>query len=408
MGDRATSGVSIGSAGIFVISVAICVLWISMRDSAGELPLVLRTLLPGLAIFGAAFILSWAAEIAQFDVPRALAIAFVALVAVIPEYAVDMYFAWTAGKDPTYTQYATANMTGSNRLLIGLGWASVLFFFWIRTKRRAVFIHVRHRTEMLALLLATLYCFIIPIKGTLTLLDTVILLLIFVGYIRSAIISGVEQPEVEGGIVEMIARLTPWVRRAVALAMFVIAGWSIFAAAKPFAEGLLQVGETFGIEKFILVQWLAPLASESPEFIVAIIFAWRLKPEVGLSTLISSKVNQWTLLIGMLPVAFCVSAGKIHPMIFDARQVEEVFLTAAQSLYALMVIMDLRFSWKDALIIFLLFSTQLLFPHAAVRYTYGAAYIILSIVMIVRSRILRSGLRHTLRVIWRVPRDDVA
>jgi cation:H+ antiporter len=374
----------------------------------GEFPLVLNTVLYGFVIFSAAFLLSWAAEIAQFDVPRALAIVFVALVAVLPEYAVDMYYAWMAGKDPTYTQYATANMTGSNRLLIGLGWASVLFFFWIRTKRRAVIIHVRHRTEMLALLIATIYCFIIPIKGTLTLLDTVILLIIFGGYIRSAIISGVEEPEAEGGIVGMIASLNPWFRRAVAILMFAVAGWGIFAAAKPFAEGLLQVGETFGIEKFLLVQWLAPLASESPEFIVAIIFAWRLKPEVGLSTLISSKVNQWTLLIGMLPLAYCISAGKIHSMIFDARQVQEVFLTAAQSLYALMVIMDLRFSWKDALIIFLLFSTQLFFPQAAVRYTYGAAYIILSIIMIVRSRILRGGLRHTLRVMWKVPRDGVA
>ena len=86
----------------------------------------------GAAIFGAAFLLSWATEVAQLDVPRALALSALALVAVFPEYAVDVYFAWQAGKNPTYTAYATANMTGANRLLIGVGWAVPVFAFWLR------------------------------------------------------------------------------------------------------------------------------------------------------------------------------------------------------------------------------------------------------------------------------------
>ena len=75
----------------------------------------------GSGIFGAAFLLSWTCEVAQLDITRALALAFLALIAVLPEYAVDVYFAWRAGQDPTYTAYATANMTGGNRLLIGVG-----------------------------------------------------------------------------------------------------------------------------------------------------------------------------------------------------------------------------------------------------------------------------------------------
>src|SRR5215510_4999424 len=74
-------------------------------------------LFAGLAIFGAAFLLSWACEVIQLDIPQALALALLALIAVLPEYAVDMYFAWMAGKDSTYTAFATANMTGANRLL---------------------------------------------------------------------------------------------------------------------------------------------------------------------------------------------------------------------------------------------------------------------------------------------------
>jgi len=51
----------------------------------------------GLGIFGAAFLLSWAAELAQLYISQNLALALLALIAVLPEYAVDMYFAWMAG-----------------------------------------------------------------------------------------------------------------------------------------------------------------------------------------------------------------------------------------------------------------------------------------------------------------------
>src|SRR4029450_122452 len=111
--------------------------------------------------------------------------------------------------------------------------------------------------------------------------------------------------------------------------------------------------------QFILVQWLAPLASESPEFIVAILFALRGNPQASMRTLVSSKVNQWTLLIGMLPLAYCLSSGQIMPMRLDARQVEEILLTAAQSLFALVVIANFRFSVAEAVVLLVLFVSQL-------------------------------------------------
>ena len=89
-------------------------------------------------------------------------------------------------------------------------------------------------------------------------------------------------------------------RRLLTAVFFLTSGFTIFIAAEPFAEGLLATGRTFGIEEFILVQWLAPLASESPEFIVAILFALKAQPGTSMGALLSSKVNQWTLLVGML------------------------------------------------------------------------------------------------------------
>src|SRR5712664_5032777 len=76
----------------------------------------------GAAVVASAFLLSWAAEAFQVDVSASLATAELALVAVLPEYAVDLYFSYSAGHNPEHAQYAVANMTGSNRLLIGIGW----------------------------------------------------------------------------------------------------------------------------------------------------------------------------------------------------------------------------------------------------------------------------------------------
>src|SRR2546427_1614918 len=119
-------------------SAFLCLQWIILHLSGIPLAPEWQALSAGVGIFGAAFMLSWAAELAQLDIPQALALAFLALIAVLPEYAVDIYFAWQAGKDPIYISYASANMTGANRLLIGLGWAIVVISFWLKTGKRII------------------------------------------------------------------------------------------------------------------------------------------------------------------------------------------------------------------------------------------------------------------------------
>jgi cation:H+ antiporter len=361
-----------------ISSVGLCLQWIIIHIAGFHLAPEWQAFSTGLAIFGASFVLSWAAELAQMDIPEALALALLALIAVLPEYAVDMYFAWMAGKDPSYTAFATANMTGANRLLIGVGWATVVFAFWLKTRQKAVKLEPGHKIEVLYLGLATLYSFFIPLKGRLDLFDAVIFIAIFVLYMRKAAQAAHVEPELEGPP-ETIAGWGTVARRAITVGFFLLSGYTIFIAAEPFAEGLLATGRRFGIEEFVLVQWLAPLASESPEFIVAILFALRAKPGASLGTLISSKINQWTLLIGMLPVVYAFSLGRIAPMQMDDRQIEELLLTAAQSVFAVAVISDLSFAVGEALLLFVLFATQLLIPDPQFRYYYAFGYILLAL-----------------------------
>jgi cation:H+ antiporter len=327
---------------------------------------LVETVFYGLAIVSAAFLLTWGAEAAERDVPRTLALAGLALIAVLPEYAVDMLFAWKAGDDPSYAAFATANMTGGNRLLVGLGWTMVVAIFVYRTKSNVLKLAQIHRNEVGILGIATVYSFIIPLRGGITLFDAAFLVGLFGVYVYLASRGEVEEESSLVGPAETLANLPKMQRRATVLGFFIYAGLAILLAAEPFAEGLIESGTRLGIDEFQLVQWVAPLASEFPEFLVAGLLAWRLRADAALGALVSSKVNQWTLLIGCLPIAYAVSSGSIDPLPTDGRQTGEVMLTAAQSLLAVILLINLRMTLWEAGVLFVLFLAQFLTPHSIV------------------------------------------
>lgn len=360
-----------------VLAAAVCIQWIVQRSLGAHPPQPWTAVLPGLCILGAAFLLTWAAEAAEMDLPQNVSIGLLALIAVLPEYAVDLYFALKAGKDPVYTAYATANMTGANRLLIGIGWPAVLLAAFWKRSQRTVELSEHNALELVTLLAATLYSFLLPIKGNLNLGDTFILVSMFGFYAYLSSKAELEEPELEGPALT-IANLPKIPRRIFVTALFLFSAGAIFISAEPFAEGILEAGRLFDIEEFILVQWLAPLASEAPEFIVAILFALKGKAAVGMRALVSSKVNQWTLLVGMLPAAYSFSAGSLAPMPLDARQVEEIFLTSAQSLFGMVLLMNLHFTLGEAVSLAVLFLAQMFFPQSSVRYAFAGAYIVLA------------------------------
>jgi len=116
-----------------------------------------------------------------------------------------------------------------------------------------------------------------------------------------------------------------------------------------------------------------------------------MQPGISMGALLSSKVNQWTLLIGMLPVVYTISAGRFGGMEMDSRQVEELFLTAAQSLFAVAILANLSFTLGEAILIFVLFSTQLLVPDPRFRYYYSFMYIMLAVGWILFNKGARQG-----------------
>ncbi len=348
----------------------------------------------GLAVVGAAFLLSWGAEVAQHDIPRSLALTILALIAVLPEYAVDMYLAWQAAGDPaTYGPLALVNMTGANRLLIGIGWPVVVAIYCLRARkagRRAdgITLDEGQNTEILFLGLATLYSFLIPIKGTLDLIDVAVLVTIFGFYAWQ--VSKAEQVEPELiGPGRVIGGLPDLPRRLITVLFFAIAGAAIVLVAEPFAESLIAAGTELGFDRRTLVQWLAPLASETPEFIITGIFAARLLGAAALGALVSSKVNQWTLLVGTVPLVFNLASyviGKPVPAVLRLDQVQrdDLLLTSAQSAFAVAMLLGLHLSLWEAAMLTGLFLIQLIVPQTHTAVT--IVYLVLSVFFVVRNR----------------------
>ena len=323
----------------------------------------------GLAIVGAAFMLSWAAEVAQLDISAGLAIAVLAFIAVLPEYAVDLVFAFKAGRcrrgvrrrragrpdgvGESPCSLALANMTGANRLLIGIGWSMVVFIAWYRSRAAAgalteVALERSHAIELSFLAVATAYSLTLPLKSTVTLLDAAVLVGIFVALHhphrrRRRPRSRTWSARRATSATFATARGASWWRRSSSSRRRVI-----LLVAEHFAEALVATGRDLHISEFLLVQWLAPLASEAPELLVAGLYAWRLNTNAGLGTLVSSKVNQWTLLVGTLPIVFAIASGGRGGLPVEPRQREELLLTAAQSVFAVATLASLSISLREA------------------------------------------------------------
>ncbi|MGZ8652836.1 MAG: sodium/calcium exchanger protein [Actinomycetota bacterium] len=401
-----------------------------VRVVSPELPHPAEAALFGLAIVGAAFILSWAAEVAQLDISAGLAIAVLALIAVLPEYAVDFVFAWQGGNSFEATGpaclpppgggtespcgLALANMTGANRLLIGIGWSMVVFIAWYQIRRRdgaetakrweGIRLDRSHSVELAYLAVATIYSLTLPLKHSVTPFDAAVLVTIFVLYTVRVSGAPAEEPHLVGPA-RYLGTFTTRARRTSIVAMFVFAAGVILACAEPFAHALVQTGSDVGISEFFLVQWLAPLASEAPELLVAGLYAWRLNTNAGLGTLVSSKVNQWTLLVGTLPIVFTIASGGPHGLPIAAQQREELFLTAAQSFFALAILSNLSMSIREAWFLFVLFWAQFIVGamvpeswHGAERIGVGMAYMALGMWLFVGDRtrlprLLRDGFR---------------
>lgn len=264
----------------------------------------------GAAILAAGLLLSWGAEAAEKYLSQGLILAAVALVTVLPEYAVDIYYAFQAGRSPSegYVAFAAANMTGANRLLIGLAWPAMVLLHWRKNRQRGIELAPVNAIEIVVLALSSAYAFVIILKNTISAWDSIVLVGLFGLYLWRVSKLPKAQDEEENeepGPGAVIAKMSNTTRWTVMIGMTVIAAGVILAVAEPFAESMIDGGRALGIDQFLLIQWLAPIASEAPAVVIAALTA------VALGYLILAAglfaVN-WRAIAGLVSTAFSLTA----------------------------------------------------------------------------------------------------
>ena len=354
------------------------------------------------AMLFSAFLITWGAEAAQFLIAQGLALAILAWIQTLPEFAVEAVIAWAAGGDTArcfvslppagcHSHLAIANFTGAVRLLIGLGWPMTYFVaaFFRRRSERAfapIVLDDEHAVEVLATVPPVLYFLWIWYKRSIGPLDAVILVAMYAAYL--AVLwrfpAQGEESLADAPRVARWAYTRPGRWRVAAIAaLFVGGGLLIYVTAEPFLDSMLAVATSVGVSQFVFVQWVAPFVSEFPEKVSAFHWASRVSTApTALMNLLSSNVNQWTVLAAMIPIVFSASRGMPASLRFDGVQRLEILLTVMQSLVAVLVLMRMRFNWWNASLLFGLWLAQFLEAHwrDEITWLYGiwAAVLVLS------------------------------
>ena len=322
-------------------------------------------------MLASAFVIAWGAEVAQFFMSQGLALAILAWLQILPEFAVEADIAWRQN-----VVNMTANFTGSIRLLVGLGWPMIFAVSSLAHRRQTgawlgeIVLEPDHSVEVVGLLVPIVYFAFIWWKASLTVADGVILTVLYLAYLFVVNRMPPRDHE-EAGELDAVPRrvmgLRPRVRGAVIVAMFLAGGAILYLVAHPFVDSLMSLAVTVGISEYVFIQWVAPFLSEFPEFLSAFRWARTVRhAPMALMNVVSSNINQWTVLAGMIPVVYSLSLGHLAAVPFDGMHRQEILLTILQSVLGMVLLMNMRYSWWEALVLFGLWFVQFCVPSLRV------------------------------------------
>ena len=346
-----------------------------------EVPPLVAVSIFGVAILSAAFIMSWAAEVAEVDISASLAVAILVLLTVLPEYAIEAVLSWDAGAAfeagsgviTDQTRRVAASATGATQLLFGLGWSVVILITWLK-RRQVVDVSDNLGSEAIFLAIAVLPAFAIFFLGGINLVVAVVLIGIFVVYLWVSSTSEAEEPELDGIAAWLGSLPVGWRRTTVAL-LFAYAMVALLVATDPFVDGLVETGTQLGINDFVLIQFVAPLATETPEIVVALLFAMRGDPGTAIAVCMSSAIIKFTLLTGSLVVIFNLSAAQFLTFPLDTLQSTEFLLTASIATFGLVLLARGSLGWRAGLVLFGLFVARWIFTEAEERLWLAFVYL---------------------------------
>jgi len=325
------------------------------------------------AIILLALIIAWAAESAQYFISQGLALAVLAWLQTAPEFMVEADLAWRKE-----VHLMLANLTGSLRLLTGVGLPLVFFvsYFFNRKYKNGSTIKIErtHSIEIVFFAIGILYLFIIYLKGSLNIIDGIVLFALYIIYLLFLVKlpSGKKEDQTHMEYIPAkIVGMKGIYRTILISLLFIIGGAGLVFVVDPFIESMKAVALSIGITEFIFIQWVSPFLSEFPEKLSA--FYWAKKKQgatMGLMNITSSTINQLTLLPAMLPFIYSYAVGGVTPINFDAYQRAELLLTFAQCSTTILLLIDMRFTLYEASGMFIVWCIQFFMPSLREVITY--------------------------------------
>jgi cation:H+ antiporter len=224
------------------------------------------------------------------------------------------------------------------------------------------------------------------------LVDGLVLLGLYGLYLRQIHASGAGESHPAVGVAAGLARLPRSRRRLWIAVLMAFAAAVVLAVAEAFADALLRTGLQVGIDPYLLVQAIVPAATEMPELVVAFVLLLNGRSALAVALLLSSAVVQWTLALGLLPIAFLAGGGAgLLPV--DARESVELLLTSATTLAVVAALATLAPARVDGWIVLALFGVQFVFPNLGMRLVLTIAMGVLAIDLLLLHR----------RAVWRLP-----
>ena len=351
----------------FLIPAAFALTLPGLAASFRLFPVGLATLMlvSGLTIMAAGILMLRVAQTTQ-GTPRKLALVAVAVAVLLPEYSVDAHFAWMSAYPDSLgqTSLMLAATTGSNRLLMGFGLPVIILLFLFKNRKNRSYSNPEQGfgVQIVLLFMATLYAFIIYIKGAITVLDAFALFALFGVFVWKGSWKGrADSHSATKPLPAVTETPSSGAKRIVGAFLVIYAALSIYVVAGAFASSFLVSGQRMGVGPVVMVQWMLPVVTNAPLLILAAMLVLRANATLAITSLLTSQMGLWTLLLGALPIVTLISGltlGDAEALTLTDHQRMEILLTATQSLFVVAVLSGLKVTWRSALGMLALFLAQ--------------------------------------------------
>ena len=309
----------------------------------------------GLIVFGS-LLASAVAEALQYHYSDTFIAAIIALLQTLPEYAFVVVLT-IKGE----AQLAIASIIGANILLIGLGFPLVVFIGYLAKAKgiredKSLDLMRENSIESIFLAISGAYMIYMGFKGYIDMLDSIILLGMFIVYIFAVTRL---PPEIEVEKPHGLARYF-LNRKKLSAIMIVVSILLIWYPAELFTDKLVGFASGW-LNPVLLVAFVAPLVSEMPEKLTAYIGATKNEDmaRLGICNFMSSKINNGTLLFSsMFIVAY--ATGISNGIAINSAQYPHLdyllILAGFLTLLAAFTTIDRRITMAESFILIILYA----------------------------------------------------